>query len=146
MANMNLCVLMGNLTRDPELKFTPQGAAVCKLGIAVNRKYKGSDGQMVNDVQFFNIVAWNSTAENCAKFLTKGRPVCVRGRLQNRKWKTADGEERTTTEIVADEVQFLGSGSGNGDGQKQEQPKETRDDDSFVPNGRQQSFDDTVPF
>lgn len=105
--NFNKIELAGNLTRDPELKFTPQGSAVCKLGIAVNRQYKGSDGEMQKEVQYFNITVWGKTGENCGKFLAKGRPVFVVGRLQNRSWEK-DGVKHSATDIVADEVHFLG--------------------------------------
>lgn len=103
---------MGNLTRDPELKYTPQGTAVTRFSIAVNRQYKAGDGEMKKEVNFFNIVVWGKSAENCGKFLAKGRPVLVEGRLQNRSYETQDKQKRTVTEIVADNVQFLGSGQG----------------------------------
>lgn len=106
MANLNKVLLMGNLTRDPELKFTPQGTAVCKFSIAVNRAWKAPDGEMKKDVQFFNIATWTRTAENCGKFLKKGSSVLVEGRLENRSWEK-DGVKRTATEVVAENVQFL---------------------------------------
>ena len=113
-ANLNKVFLMGNLTRDPELKFTPQGTAVAKLGIAVNRQFKGSDGELKKQTDFFNIVVWGKSGENCSKFLTKGRPVFVEGRLQTRSYETQDKQKRTVTEIVADSVQFLGGGGPGG--------------------------------
>ena len=109
----NRVTLAGNLTRDPELKSTPQGTAVCKMGIAVNREWKNSAGEKQKEVQFFNITVWGKSAENCGKFLAKGRPVFVEGRLQTHKYKTQSGEERTATDIVADSVQFLGSAKDN---------------------------------
>ena len=115
-ANLNKVFLMGNLTRDPELKYTPQGTAVCKLGIAVNRQYKGADGELKKQVDYFNIVVWGKSGENCGKFLNKGRPVLVEGRLQNHSFETQDKQKRTVTEIVADNVQFLGGSGGPGGG------------------------------
>lgn len=105
---------MGNLTRDPELKFTPQGTAIAKFSIAVNRQYKGSDGELKKQTDFFNIVVWGKQGENCSKYLAKGRAVHVEGRLQNRSYETQDHQKRTITEIVADNVQFLSSPAGSG--------------------------------
>jgi single-strand DNA-binding protein len=109
MANLNKTFLMGNLTRDPELRHTAAGNSVCNFSVAVNRTYRQND-ELKKDVQFFNIVAWNKIGENCSKYLAKGRPVLVEGRLQNRSYKTDDGQKRYITEIVADNVQFLSSG------------------------------------
>lgn len=117
MASVNKVIMIGNLTRDPEVKYTQSGTAVAKMGIAVNRQYKGPDGEYKKEVQFFNVVAWGKTAENCAKYLTKGKPLYVEGRLQNRQWEQ-DGQKRTATEIVADMVQFLGSAGGTGGGDR----------------------------
>lgn len=139
MAGVNLVILVGNLTRDPELKFTPQGTALCKFGLAVSRKYKGSDGQMTEDVTFVNIVAWGKTGENCGKYLAKGRPVFIQGRLDVRTYEH-EGQKKLAVEVVADTVQFLGSGQQQGAGgqgaqQGQQQPAATRplDGDGDVP-------------
>lgn len=110
--NLNKVFLLGNLTRDPELRHTAQGTSVANFSIAVNRTYKGNDGDFKKETSYFNIIVWGRIGENCAKYLTKGRPVLVEGRLQNRSYETQDGQKRTVTEIVADNVQFLGSGSG----------------------------------
>ena len=109
MAYLNKVFLMGNLTRDPEMKVTPQGKSVCKFSIAVNRTYKGSDGEAKKDADFFNIVVWDKQGENCSKYLAKGRAVHIEGRLQNRTYEK-DGQKHQFTEIVADNVQFLGQG------------------------------------
>jgi single-strand DNA-binding protein len=111
MASLNKTYLMGNLTRDPDVRYTAQGTAVAKMGIAVNRTYKGADGEKKEEVSFFNIVVWGKSAENCGKYLTKGRPILVEGRLQNNTWEK-DGQKHTSTEVVADMVHFLGSGQG----------------------------------
>ncbi len=115
-ANLNKVFLIGNLTRDPELKFTPQGTAVARFSIAVNRQFKSADGERKEEVNFFNIVVWGKSGENCSKFLTKGRSVHVEGRLQNRSYETQDKQKRTVTEIVADNVQFLGGGAPRSQG------------------------------
>lgn len=108
MASLNRCMLIGNLTRDPELKYTPQGTAVCKFGLAVGRKFKGQDGQMQEQTTFFNIVVWGKSAENVSKYLAKGRPVFIEGRIDIRDYEDKEGNKRKATEIVADQVQFLG--------------------------------------
>lgn len=110
--SLNKVFLLGNLTRDPELRHTAQGTSVANFSIAVNRTYKGNDGDYKKETSYFNIIVWGKAGENCAKFLAKGRPVLVEGRLQNRSYETQDGQKRTITEIVADAVQFLGSGTG----------------------------------
>lgn len=102
---MNKVMLIGNLTRDPELSTIPNGTSVCKFGIAVNRRFANSEGN--RDVDFFNIVAWRALGENCGKFLKKGSKVGVAGQIQTRSYDGKDGEKRNVTEIVADEVEFL---------------------------------------
>ena len=108
MANYNKVILMGNLTRDPELRYTPAGKAVTNFSIAVNRKYK-VDEQWKEDTDFFDIVVFGKQAENCSEYLRKGRPVLVDGRLQQRRWETDEGQKRSKVEVVAMTVQFLGS-------------------------------------
>jgi single-strand DNA-binding protein len=115
MASMNRVILMGNLTRDPELRYTPSGAAVANLGIAVNRRFKNSAGDWQEEASFFTIVVWGRQAENCSQYLAKGRPILVEGRLQSRSWETPEGQKRSVVEVVADNVQFLG-GAGRQDG------------------------------
>ena len=102
---MNKTILIGNLTRDPELTETPNGVAVCKFSIAVSRDYADADGNRETD--FFNIVVWRGRAENCAKYLKKGNKVAIVGKLQNRSYEDKDGVKRTVTDIIADEVEFL---------------------------------------
>lgn len=111
--NLNKVFLVGNLTRDPELKYTTQGTAVAKFSMAVNRQFRGNDGETKKEVNFFNIVVWGKAGENCSKYLSKGRSVLVEGRLQNRSFETQDKQKRTVTEIVADNVQFLSGPSGS---------------------------------
>jgi single-strand DNA-binding protein len=110
---MNKAILIGNLTKDPELSTIPSGVSVCKFSIAVNRIFADAEGNKATD--FFNIVVWRKVGENCAKFLKKGSKVCVVGQIQNRSYDDKDGNKRYVTEIIADEVEFLsraGEGSG----------------------------------
>ncbi len=109
MANLNLVFLMGNLTRNPELRYTPSGAAVSNLRLAVNRRYKTQTGEFKEDVTFITVVTWGKQAETCAQFLSKGKPVFVEGRLQMRSWETPDGQKRNVLEVRAWRIQFLGS-------------------------------------
>lgn len=107
MASLNRVVLIGNLTRNPELRFTPNGTPVANFGIAVNRKWTNKQGERVEGVDYFNIVVWGKLAELCGDFITKGSPVAIDGRLQSRSWETEDGNKRSIVEIVAENVQFL---------------------------------------
>ncbi|MCK4918028.1 MAG: single-stranded DNA-binding protein [Candidatus Omnitrophica bacterium] len=110
MVNLNKVLLVGNLTRDPELRYTPQGTAVVTLGLAVNRSFKNKNGQSQKDTCFVNVVVWSKMAEVCNQYLSKGRQIMVEGRLQSRSWQTTDGKNRTTLEIVATMVQFMPQG------------------------------------
>lgn len=111
-------MLIGNLTRDPEMRYTPNGAGVCSFGIATNRSWAANDGgERREETEFHRIVAWNKLAELCAQLLTKGRKVYIEGRLQTRSWETPDGEKRQATEIVAEDMVLLDSrkdGAGAG--------------------------------
>jgi len=107
-ANINRVVLVGNLTRDPELRHTPSGMAVCSLRVAVNSRRKDETGQWVDKPNYFDVTVWGQQGENCAQYLSKGRPVAVDGRLDWREWEAQDGSKRQAVDIVADNVQFLG--------------------------------------
>jgi single-strand DNA-binding protein len=118
-ANINRVVLVGNLTRDPELRHTPGGTPVCSLRIAVNSRRKDESGQWVDKPNYFSISVFGNQAESCTQYLSKGRPVAIDGRLEWREWQAQDGAKRESVEVVADSVQFLGSrgdGAGGGDG------------------------------
>jgi single-strand DNA-binding protein len=106
-AGLNRVILIGNLTRDPQLRYTPSGTSVANFGIAVNRR-RSRQGEQINEVDFFNVVTWGKLAELCSNYITKGSPVALEGRLQSRTWQTEDGQKRTTVEIIAENVQFLG--------------------------------------
>jgi single-strand DNA-binding protein len=116
MASFNSVTLMGNLTRDPELRYTPSGAAVATLGLAVNRRYTDSGGSDHEETLFIDVVVWNKQAESCGQYLKKGRLALVAGRLQQRTWESPEGQKRSKHEVVAERVQFLPSGSGPGNG------------------------------
>ena len=107
MPSFNKVMLMGNLTRDPELRFTASGAAVAGFGLAINRKYKQGD-EWKEDVCFVDITVWGKQAENCAEYLSKGRPVFVEGYLRLNSWETDSGEKRNKLEVVTNSVLFLG--------------------------------------
>lgn len=108
MASLNKVFLIGNLTRDPELRYIPNGTAVAKFGLAVNRIYKSQDGEIKDDTCFIDIVTWGKTAESCANYLSKGRPIFVEGRLQYSSWESPDGQKRSKIDVVAERIQFLG--------------------------------------
>ena len=109
-ASLNRVFLMGNLTRDPELRYVPSGTAVANFSIAVNRPYKDSTGDKKEEVSFVRIVVWGKMAEVCGEYLTKGRPVLVEGRLKSRSWEDqATGQKRSALEVIANSVQFIGS-------------------------------------
>jgi single-strand DNA-binding protein len=114
-SNVNVVVVTGNLTRDPELRSTPGGTSVCKLRVAVNSRRKdGQTGEWVDKPNYFDVTVWGAQGENCANYLAKGRPVAVEGRLDWREWEDKEGGKRQNVEIIANSVQFLGSRDGSG--------------------------------
>lgn len=113
MASLNKVLAIGNLTKDPELRYTPQGVAVVNLRIAVNRRWKDkTTGEQRDEACFFTIVVWDKQAEVCNQYLRKGSPIFVEGRLQSRSWEDNTGQKRNVLEVRAERVQFLGQGSG----------------------------------
>lgn len=112
MANLNRVIMVGRLTRDPEIRNTPSGTPVAKFGIAVNRR-PNKQGENVAD--FFNVTAWSKLAELCQQYISKGSLVAIEGRLQSSSWETAEGQKRSAVEIVADNVQFLSRSTGASD-------------------------------
>src|ERR1700742_1003329 len=111
--SFNQVTLMGNLTRDPELRTTPNGATVCSFSLALNRSYKNSEGNWTEATDYIDIVAWGPLGERVAQYLTKGRPALVSGRIQSRSWEQ-DGQKRNKVEVVANDVTFLGGPGGGG--------------------------------
>jgi single-strand DNA-binding protein len=109
MASYNKVLLMGNLTKDPELRYTPQGTAVANLRLAVNRKFRTKAQEMKEETCFITVVVWDKQAETCNQYLHKGRPVFVEGTLQSRSWEDNTGAKRSVVEVRADRVQFLGA-------------------------------------
>lgn len=107
---MNKAILIGNLTRDPELKYTPNGTAVCTFGVATNRSWTTTDGQIKEDTQFHRVVAWQKLAELCGKLLTKGKKIYMEGRITYRSFTGKDGQQRSITEIVLDDFIMFDSG------------------------------------
>lgn len=114
MANFNKVMLIGNLTRDPELRYVPSGSAVATFTLAVNRVYNTQSGEKKEQTSFLRIVVWGRRAEVCGEYLSKGSPVFIEGRLQSREWEAQDGQKRSTVEVIADNVQFLRSGTKQG--------------------------------
>jgi single-strand DNA-binding protein len=110
MSSYNRVVLMGNLTRDPELRQTPSGRPVVDIGLATNETYKNQSGETVEKTCFVDIVAWGRQAETCSQYLSKGRPVLVEGRLQLDQWESKNGEKRSRLRVLAERVQFLSGG------------------------------------
>jgi single-strand DNA-binding protein len=108
--NINRVVITGNLTRDPELRSTPNGMSICGLRVAVNgRKKDAESGQWVDKANYFDVTVFGAQGDNCAQYLAKGRPVAIEGRLNWREWEAQDGAKRQSVDIIADTVQFLGS-------------------------------------
>jgi single-strand DNA-binding protein len=156
-SNINVVVVTGNLTRDPELRQLQSGTSVCKMRIAVNTRRKGQDGNWEDKPNYFDVTVWGAQGENCASYLSKGRPVAINGRLEWHEWEGQDGNKRQSVEIIADTVQFLGSrdssgGNGNGNGGGftggSDLPADTSDFDSASPAGvgSSSAADDDIPF
>jgi single-strand DNA-binding protein len=112
MASLNKVLLIGNLTRDPELRYTPSGVAVVNLRLAVNRRYRDKNQEQKEEVCFITVTAWDKQAEVCNQYLSKGRSIFVEGRLQSRSWETNDGQKRNVIDIRAERIQFLGPAKG----------------------------------
>ncbi len=108
MANLNKVFLIGNLTRAPELRYTPGSVAVANLGLAVNRRFRDKNGEFKEDVCFLTVTVWDKQAQACCEFLQKGSPIFVEGVLQSRSWETPDGQKRSTIDVRAERIQFLG--------------------------------------
>ena len=116
MASLNKVLLIGNLTKDPELRYTPNGTAVTNLRLAVNRKFKDRNGELKEDTCFLTVTAWDKQAEICNQYLQKGRAVFVEGILQSRSWETTDKQKRSTIDVRAERIQFLSGPAKGGEG------------------------------
>jgi single-strand DNA-binding protein len=152
-ASLNKVLLMGNLTRDPEVKYTPKGTAVGDLAIAINDSYKAQDGTIKETVTYVDIEVWGRQAETCKQYLTKGRPVFVEGQLRLDQWETPQGEKKSRLKVRADRVQFLGSPGGGGGGGRSggsapasEGAKPSRPTAAVSEDGPPPPTDDDIPF
>lgn len=148
MASVNSVVIVGNLTRDPELRTVGEGTSVCSLRVAVNEREK-SRGEWVDRANYFDVVVWGSQADACAQYLERGRQIAVQGRLRWEEWETQDGGKRQAVKITAERVQFIGSRDGNGGGRSSSRSggggSPAYNDDGL--GGSQGSFDDDdIPF
>jgi single-strand DNA-binding protein len=146
-SNINRVVITGNLTRDPELRSTGSGMAVCSLRIASNSRRKDASGNWVEKPNYFDITVWGAQGENCAQYLSKGRPVAIDGRLDWREWEDKQGNKRQSVDIIADSVQFLGSRDGGENGGRftpqSDVPADTAD---FASAPAGSTGDDDIPF
>jgi single-strand DNA-binding protein len=142
MASLNKVFLIGNLTRPPELRYTPSGTAVADVRLAVNRNYTTQGGEKREETCFLTVVVWGKQAESCGEYLDKGSPILVEGRLQTREWEGKDGQKRTVIEVVAERVQFMGRGRGAGAGAPAAVPAA----ESFAEETRAGGGGDDVPF
>jgi single-strand DNA-binding protein len=150
--NINVVVVTGNLTKDPELRTLNSGTSVCELRIAVNSRRKDQSGNWIDKPNYFDVTVWGAQGENCATYLTKGRPVAIEGRLDWREWETQEGGKRQAVQIIANSVQFLGSRDGGGEqsngGRFQSQsdvPADTSDFEGSAPAAVGAS-DEDIPF
>jgi single-strand DNA-binding protein len=114
MASFNRVILMGNLTRDPELRYTPTGTPVCDIGLAVNDRYKNASGEWVDQPCFVDVVLWARTAEVASEYLNKGSSILIEGRLKLDSWEGKDGEKRSKLRVVCEKMQMLGGKGGGG--------------------------------
>ncbi len=141
MAGINKVILIGNLGKDPELRYTPSGTAVASFSLATSEKWKDRDGNMQDKTEWHNIVVWGRQAEIAKEYLAKGRQVYIEGRIQTRSWDDKDGNKRYTTEIIAQRLNFLGSrGDQGGGGSSSDTPPEA------PPPGDLGAEDDDLPF
>jgi single-strand DNA-binding protein len=152
MASVNKCIFIGNLTRDPEVRFMTNGDAVCNFSIACNDSWKDKSGQKQERTEYVNIVIYRKLGEVAGEYLKKGRPVYVEGRLQTRKWQTKEGDDRYTTEIIVDQMQMLGGRDGGSDGDQSSSRSSAPVQRTQAPaskptgGGSFDDFEDDIPF
>ncbi len=146
--SLNRVQLIGNLTRDPELRYTPNGTAVCSFGVATNRNWTTDAGEKKDDAEFHNIVAWNKLAELCSQFLVKGSKVFVEGRLATRTWQGQDGQQRNKTEIVISDMILLDgkrpAAAEEEEGKEEKPKKEEKEETPSEPS--EEVAPDDIPF
>jgi single-strand DNA-binding protein len=151
MASVNKVIVIGNLGRDPEVRYTPSGSAVCNVSIATTRNWKSKEGERQEETEWHRVVFYDRLAEIAGEYLKKGRPVYVEGRLKTRKWADKEGKEQYTTEIIAEQMQLLGGKTEGGQDeapQRQARPAKTHGDRKGGPNNRPDFDDesDSIPF
>ncbi len=135
--SLNRAQVIGNLTRDPELRYTPNGTAVCSFSVATNRNWTTDTGEKREEAEFHRVVAWNKLAEICSQFLVKGRKVYIEGRLSTRSWQAQDGTQRSTTEIIASDMILL-------DSRRPEEDKiETKEEENAEPVAMEEEGEET---
>lgn len=132
--SLNKAQLIGNLTRDPELRYTPTGAAVCTIGLATNRTWVTESGEKKEETEFHRVVAWNKLAELCSQLLTKGRKIYVEGRLRTNQWQGQDGAQRSTTEVVIEDMIILDSKRPGVGGEEASAPSDASPAAAHAPN------------
>jgi single-strand DNA-binding protein len=146
---VNKVILLGNLGKDPELSYLPSGQSVAKFSLATSRKYKDKTGELKDETEWHNIVAWGKLGEIAAQYLKKGRQAYIEGRISSRKWEDREGKQRTTYEIVADEVVLVGGrGDDGGEPVRSAAPSRTASSrpDDFDEPASQEITDDDIPF
>jgi single-strand DNA-binding protein len=151
MGSVNKVILVGNLGRDAELRYTPGGAAVATLNLATTEVFKDREGQKKEDTQWHRVILWGKTAETLQDYLVKGKQIYVEGKLQTRKWKDKDGNDKYTTEVRGDRVVLLsgggrGDGAGRGEGGGRSTPAAADDFGHAEPGGSVELTDDDIPF
>jgi single-strand DNA-binding protein len=120
MPNLNKVMLIGNLTRDPEIKYTAKGTAICDLSLAINRSFKGDNGERQEETTFVDVTLWGKTAELAGQYLAKGRPVYIEGRLQLDTWQDKEGQKRSKMKVIGETMQFLGGKPGDAQEERQQ--------------------------
>jgi single-strand DNA-binding protein len=147
MGSVNKVILVGNLGRDAELRYTPGGAAVSTLNLATTEVFKDREGQKKEDTQWHRVILWGKTAETLQDYLTKGKQIYVEGKLQTRKWKDKDGNDKYTTEVRGDRVVLLsGGGGGRGEGSHESRAHGGDPTSQAEPGGSVELSDDDIPF
>lgn len=150
MASLNKVMLIGNLGKDPEIRYTAGGSAVASFSLATSEKFKNKSGEWEERTEWHNVTLWGRTAEIAGEYLSKGKTVYIEGRLQTRKWQDKDGRDRWTTEIVGEKMQMLGGKGGEGSGagaRPQGRPGQTVSEESYAPAYDEPSFNpDDIPF
>lgn len=145
---LNKVMIIGNLGKDPEMKYNAEGKPITTFSVAVSRSWKTPDGQQSEETEWFRVVAWERLAETCNEYLHKGSKVYIEGRLKTRKWTAPDGQERQMTEVIASDMQMLdsrqqGGDDGGGGGYRSERPAPQRQGTAPSAAGSNQSYDDT---